>query len=223
MLLINSLYQTKNGFFMSKKIFIENTTFLLSKKKKNSADQYYRIEDLQKMNMHAWIQKSKTFHLCQTINIWGEKGKDSLEFFKSNLVFIKAAGGLVKNEFGEILFIYRKNKWDLPKGKPEGKESIKQTAIREVMEECGIGGLSIEKKIPSTYHIYKYNSRYFALKESIWYLMHASDWKDVKLQYEEEITDYKWIAPPVPSSLLKNAFPSIKDLIIKLHLNRNGM
>ncbi|MFW5891915.1 MAG: NUDIX hydrolase [Bacteroidota bacterium] len=208
---------------MSKKIFIENTIFLLSKNKKNSADKYFRFEDLQKMNMHAWLQKSKTFHLHQTINIWGEKGKNILEFFKSNLIYIEAAGGLVKNELGEILFIYRKNKWDLPKGKPEGKENIKETAIREVMEECGIGGLTIEKKIPSTYHIYKCNSRYFALKKSIWFLMHAADWKDVKLQYEEEITDYKWIAPPVPASLLKNAFPSVKDLITKLHVNNKGI
>lgn len=207
---------------MSKKIFFENTTFLLSKKKKNNADKYYRFEELQHINLHTWMQKTKNFHTNQIINIWGEKGKDTLEFFMYNLIFIKAAGGLVKNELGEILFIYRKNKWDLPKGKPEGKESMEETAIREVMEECGIGGLHIEKKIPSTYHIYRCNSKYFALKKSIWYLMFSADWKDVKLQYEEEITDYKWIAPPVSLSLMKKAFPSIKDLIEKLNLDQKS-
>jgi len=47
---------------------------------------------------------------------------------------------IIKNE---ILFIFRNGKWDLPKGKAEAKETINQTAIREVEEETGITGLSI--------------------------------------------------------------------------------
>ena len=30
---------------------------------------------------------------------------------------VKAAGGLVMNKEGKLLFIYRKGIWDLPKGK----------------------------------------------------------------------------------------------------------
>ena len=35
---------------------------------------------------------------------------------KSLFTVVKAAGGVVRNERGEILFIHRRGKWDLPKG-----------------------------------------------------------------------------------------------------------
>ena len=54
------------------------------------------------------------------------------------LPLIEAAGGLVKNENGDYLFIYRNDKWDLPKGKIEKDEKTKVAAVREVEEECGI-------------------------------------------------------------------------------------
>ncbi|ULT24020.1 NUDIX domain-containing protein [Sphingobacterium sp. E70] len=57
---------------------------------------------------------------------------------KSKLKIIKAAGGLVKNGDGDYLFIYRLGKWDLPKGKVEDNEKMKEAAVREVEEECGI-------------------------------------------------------------------------------------
>ena len=60
-----------------------------------------------------------------------------LKFLKL-LPKITAAGGKVINPKGEILFIFRNNKWDLPKGKAEDNESIADTAIREVKEEVGI-------------------------------------------------------------------------------------
>jgi len=42
-----------------------------------------------------------------------------------------------------MLFIYRFNKWDLPKGKLDNGESVSECAIREVEEECGIANLKI--------------------------------------------------------------------------------
>ncbi|MDB4195885.1 NUDIX domain-containing protein, partial [Flavobacteriales bacterium] len=51
---------------------------------------------------------------------------------------VEAGGGLVVNEKDEVLFIFRKGKWDIPKGKLEKREKIKHGAIREVEEECGI-------------------------------------------------------------------------------------
>ena len=58
-------------------------------------------------------------------------------------VIIKAGGGLVKNEKGEVLFMFRKGKWDLPKGKLDPGETMDACAVREVMEETGVSGLSI--------------------------------------------------------------------------------
>ena len=54
-------------------------------------------------------------------------------------VKIIAAGGLVTNENNELLMIFRRGKWDLPKGKLDKGETIEECAIREVEEETGIG------------------------------------------------------------------------------------
>ncbi|MFM8758223.1 MAG: NUDIX domain-containing protein, partial [Methylophilaceae bacterium] len=43
-----------------------------------------------------------------------------------------AAGGLVENELGQVLMIFRRGKWDLPKGKLDPNESIDECALREV-------------------------------------------------------------------------------------------
>ena len=74
---------------------------------------------------------------------------------KDKIPVNKAGGGLVYNQKGEVLFIFRNGKWDLPKGGIEKKEEIEDTAIREVEEETGVTGLKITRKLQKTYHIYK--------------------------------------------------------------------
>src|SRR5690554_1731698 len=94
-------------------------------------------------------------------------------FFRSLLKqvkFIKAAGGLVKNEQNEYLFIKRLGKWDLPKGKLEEGENMKETAVREVEEECGIKVDVLGKKIKSTYHSYVMFGE-LIIKKTNWYEM----------------------------------------------------
>ena len=73
---------------------------------------------------------------------------------------IIAAGGLVTNAQGEILWIFRRGFWDLPKGKLDEGETIQSCAIREVEEETGVGKLSITQKLQKTYHIFKRNGKY---------------------------------------------------------------
>ena len=51
---------------------------------------------------------------------------------------IVAAGGIVKNEEGKTLIIFRRGFWDLPKGKVEKGEKIINAAQREVEEETGV-------------------------------------------------------------------------------------
>ena len=75
--------------------------------------------------------------------------------FKKKIKVVKAGGGLVKNNKDEVLFIYRRNKWDLPKGKMDKGETIDQTALREVKEETGIVNLEIIDFNQITFHIFK--------------------------------------------------------------------
>jgi 8-oxo-dGTP pyrophosphatase MutT (NUDIX family) len=104
---------------------------------------------------------------------------------------IEAAGGVVFNNKNEVLLIKRLGKWDLPKGKMEGEELPEESAVREVMEECGIDGLTILEKLPSTYHVYKMHNFNF-LKITYWYKMQTDFDKPLTPQIEESITEVKW-------------------------------
>ena len=99
------------------------------------------------------------------------KNRDKLlkHFFKL-IPTVIAAGGKILNSKSDTLFIYRNDKWDLPKGKFEQNELLSETAIREVIEETGIKGVSIKKPLDITYHIFKMDDEY-RLKITYWFEM----------------------------------------------------
>ncbi len=129
---------------------------------------------------------------------------------------ILAAGCLVENRRGDLLWIERNGKWDLPKGKVEKSESIEQAAIREVQEETGIGSLSIVSDLGKTYHTYDENGTPF-LKTTFWFhARHDGERTKGEPQSEEGITSVQWHAQPTDSSILKKAYPSLIHLSQKL-------
>ena len=65
-----------------------------------------------------------------------------------------AAGGLVTNPNGEILWIFRRGFWDLPKGKLDEGETIQSCAVREVQEETGLINIQLHQMIGFTNHTY---------------------------------------------------------------------
>lgn len=132
-----------------------------------------------------------------------------IQFFK----IVEAAGGLVLNANDEMLFIYRNDHWDLPKGRMEQGETITETALREVEEECCITHLKIEKELFITYHIYNENG-YFKLKKTHWFLMRTDDKTTPKPQREEGITKAVYIAPKEIEKYYPQMYANIKDLVI---------
>jgi ADP-ribose pyrophosphatase YjhB (NUDIX family) len=134
--------------------------------------------------------------------------KDLYTYF----VPIKAAGGIVFNKSGQLLLIKRMGKWDLPKGKVDAGEMIEDAAIREVVEECGISGLVIESKAPTTFHSYKVRGFDF-LKITNWYIMHTGFDGDLIPQTEEMITDVKWQTINALDIDKLDTYESIKDLL----------
>ena len=139
-----------------------------------------------------------------------ESSKD--EFLKKFKV-ISAAGGLVLNTKKEILFIYRGNKWDLPKGRIEKGETIKNTAIREVEEECGIQNLTIDKFLITTYHYFFHKEN--SIKETHWFLMYSNFEGKLKPQLEEGITKVVFKNEKEVLSALKNTYGNISSVINK--------
>ena len=134
--------------------------------------------------------------------------KELLQEFK----LINAAGGLVKNAENKVLFIFRLGKWDLPKGKVDKGETLEQAALREVEEECGISKLIITEKLLTTYHTYTLKGKN-VVKASHWYSMTTADNRPLKPQTEENITDARWVSEKEILDLLKDAYPSIAEVI----------
>jgi 8-oxo-dGTP pyrophosphatase MutT (NUDIX family) len=125
---------------------------------------------------------------------------------------IEAAGGVVENEKGEILMIYRRGFWDLPKGKIDPGETREEAAVREVSEECGIPKPEIVRALETTYHTYFLKGKRI-LKPSYWYLMRSHD-QELIPQTEEDIEIAQWTAPSGISELLDAAYPSIRELLL---------
>ena len=190
-----------------KAVFYKEKSIIISRNKNDLSD--------------CFIIESKKKFSALTIELLKKKNVKSIgilcenpEKFLSNFPFPKivAAGGIVINDKNEILFIYRDEKWDLPKGKAEKNENITQTAVREVEEETGVKDLIITKPVEKTYHIFKRAKKYH-LKETYWFEMKTSYDKKFTPQIREGITRVEWISKEKISLIMKNTYQNIKLLI----------
>jgi ADP-ribose pyrophosphatase YjhB (NUDIX family) len=127
-------------------------------------------------------------------------------FFKSKFKIIKAAGGLIRKK-EKYLMIYRMKKWDLPKGKKEKREKYKQTAVREVMEECNIT-VRLGKRICTTWHTYTMNKSAM-LKKTRWYAMDIVDDSRMRPDMQEDIEEVRWMNPKEVYHALEHSYKSI--------------
>ena len=181
---------------------------------KNSTLENFEIIDYQsvkslKGSYHSFLKKTGlvnfTFVGGNEIDLW----KSFQQLFKP----IEAAGGLVFNQEGKLLMIYRLDTWDLPKGKIEKGESVKSAAVREVVEECGIGNLEITKDLGVTYHAYELKQEWI-LKTTHWFEMkYHGDSSKLVPQLEENITQAEWLDKQGVSNALENTYPLIKEII----------
>lgn len=124
---------------------------------------------------------------------------------------VDAAGGLVSNEFGQYLLIFRNGMWDLPKGKREEGESTAENAVREVMEECGIPTPALGRLFCVTEHTYHRDGQ-FVLKHTYWYAMRLSSGVSTRPQTEEGITRIVWVPAEKISGYAGQTYPSIKEV-----------
>ena len=137
--------------------------------------------------------------------------KEILKKVKEKIPVKKAGGGLVYNKKGEVLFIFRGGKWDLPKGGCDKGEDIEDCSIREVEEETGAKGLTITKKLQKTYHVFKRNGVY-RLKITHWFEMQTDFEDKLTPQKEEGIKKAVWLNPNDVKEALKNSYENIKLL-----------
>lgn len=141
-----------------------------------------------------------------------ENPKALLGEIKKSCLIIKAAGGLVSSAKGNYLFIFRNKKWDLPKGKVEKGEKMKEAALREVEEECGVKINTNNEKLCKTYHVYTLGAK-IVLKKTNWYNMTVKGEPKLIPQKEEGITKASWLSKTELEPVVTNTYPSIMDVL----------
>lgn len=131
--------------------------------------------------------------------------------FASHLTLVKAAGGLVYTPEEDVLLIFRKGKWDLPKGKLDEGETLEACAVREIAEETGFAGAESLQPLPTTYHTYHERGKHI-LKESHWFLMRGNS-SPLQPQTEEDIEKCEWVPAGNLAAYKNNMHASIIDVI----------
>ncbi|GAC1398098.1 MAG: hypothetical protein NVSMB63_18350 [Sediminibacterium sp.] len=129
---------------------------------------------------------------------------------------IIAAGGLVQNEQQELLMIYRRGKWDLPKGKLDKGENIEDCAVREVMEETGLVYVDRGELIAVSHH--PYFDPYLeeeVVKETYWYAMRVKGNQPLIPQAAEDITSIKWVKGKDLEACLADSYDNIVSVVRK--------
>ncbi|MBL0308714.1 MAG: NUDIX domain-containing protein [Bacteroidetes bacterium] len=151
--------------------------------------------------------------LTRNVHILTKKPEYWMQELKKKVKLIIAGGGIVWNEHGELLMIYRKGMWDLPKGKIEPDENIQAGAQREVEEETGVIIQSATDKFVKTYHTYQMNGKN-CLKETSWFEMSSyPNQNNLKPQTQEGITEARWVKKVDLENYQKDSYPLISDLI----------
>ncbi len=178
------------------KIYINETPFILTSGLEGLApprpevDLVARYPGRSKFFFHYIDMMEKTRKFERVILLHPNVEELFQEFSKLYEV-IEAAGGLVFNPEGEALFIFRRGSWDLPKGKIDPGETIKEAAVREVQEETGIQEISLGPALVNTYHTYKTKKGKRILKKTYWFEMETTD-ISLTPQTEEDIEVAQW-------------------------------
>ena len=141
--------------------------------------------------------------------------------FLKQFPVIEAAGGLVERTDNKFLFIFRNDKWDLPKGGVEKNELIIEAAKREVMEETGVGDLIVQNQLSETYHIFKKGKRY-RLKKTYWFKMSTNYTGQLQPQIEEGISKTEWVSKVGIEGFLDDAFENIRIIVFEV-LDRESL
>tara|TARA_B100001248_G_C27308372_1_gene420645 strand:+ start:356 stop:805 length:450 start_codon:yes stop_codon:yes gene_type:complete len=133
------------------------------------------------------------------------------------------AGGLVVNQYNEVLLIFRKNLWDLPKGKIEFYETLEKAALREVVEETGVLENCLELVKPLVYKTYQKEKKGKKIeKKTMWFLMKYNS-NNLKLcpQTEESIEQALWVSVDELSKYLEKSRNYVLD-VVQEHFNHQN-
>ncbi|REC74608.1 NUDIX hydrolase [Chryseobacterium elymi] len=193
------------------KVFVNEKKLLVSKQPEH-LEKELRYESFTTLEIALDLLENTS---VKELNVFGENIEEIWSEFRKLFRIIEAAGGLVSNQDGKLLFIKRLGKWDLPKGKMEKGESREESAVREIEEETGLKNVELIKFINTTYHIYIERNGEKILKCTHWFEMNFNGEDTSKPQIEEGITEVAWKnTTQIEDEVFPSTFQNIK-LIVK--------
>ena len=167
------------------------------------------IDEFNKHTVETIIEEMQRPEINAGVFLHGNE-EEVLDAIKQNLTLVQAAGGLVQVNGEQFLLIYRRGKWDLPKGKLDEGEDLKTCAVREVEEETGIKNVNLQDLLSITYHTY-YENGLFILKETHWFLMSVDQVQPFIPQINEDIEKCEWVKTDGLAPYMENTHPSGKS------------
>ncbi|NOR75770.1 MAG: NUDIX domain-containing protein [Draconibacterium sp.] len=200
-------------------VFLNDRKIIIASKREITLNKSTQIIDnlLTQEEVKIWFLQFIKSNIQEVILLNSSPENFFIDIFKNSFLQINAAGGIVIRE-NRLLFIFRNEKWDLPKGKIDCGETNQEAALREVEEECGISGHKITTQLKSSFHIYK--SPYkktkgeWVFKETFWFEMRYSGKENGTPQTEENITEIEWFSPDELGLPLTNTFANLKSIIL---------
>ncbi|MEM1322136.1 MAG: NUDIX domain-containing protein [Bacteroidota bacterium] len=171
----------------------------------------YMGKSKQLLNYIDMMEKSSRF---SAVWIFAKDVEQLFEDFSSLYKVVEAAGGLVYNDQEELLMIYRRGSWDLPKGKIDKGETKEAAAVREVAEETGLDEVQLGDLLKTSYHTYRNRKNRRVLKPTYWYKMRTRQ-TQLKLQAEEDIEAGEWITAESFLQSERPVYGNIKDLLLQ--------
>ncbi|MFN8309059.1 MAG: NUDIX domain-containing protein [Chitinophagales bacterium] len=198
------------------RVFFNNSHLLIANAAPKGADQLYStlIEGDNavfgfRMLPQVLFEKEEGNILVVTPHV--EQTLESIFEYADGIV---AAGGLVSNEKDELLVIFRRGFWDLPKGKVDKGERILHAALREVEEETGVKAFNTDENAIITYHTYVLKGKN-CIKEAHWYRMRSAvSTTQLTPQTEEDIMAVIWASRQKLEELRSGFYPLIQELLI---------
>ncbi len=175
----------------------------------------------------VWICDAQPIHLMQFLRrmeagdlpklrsiTFTVADRDAAEqYVRDQFRLVMAGGGLVERD-GKLLLIYRRDIWDLPKGKVEKEESVAEGARREVEEETG-ARVEILSHFAKTLHTYLEDGGRWTLKETHWYRMACIDARRLKPGTGEQIEKVEFVPLDQVLEHMKDSFRSMRQLVRK--------
>ncbi len=159
------------------------------------------------------LSRAKVLKILETHNnvvLLVDDPEQAFRHFAADFRWVEAAGGVVcDTRSGNVLLMFRNQRWDLPKGHVEQGEVIAEAALREVSEETGVVARLVAPLCATLHAYYFPKSGCWELKQTHWFRMEACA-GDLIPQTEEGIEQVEWVAPTELDHRLASSYPTIR-------------